>query len=299
MHSRRASSVAGAAIACSGAGRPEGATDEPSIDDLPSELTVTSSVSESTFIGVDLAWAINKNPTAVAVLAGDETGAELVGISGPLISHTAVVEYVAARASGTAVVAIDASLVVTNATGQRPCEKLIGHRFGGFGASCHSTNLGKRYARTGMDLVAELQHHGFAHDLDLASAQRRSGRWLFEVYPHPAMVQLWGLEWILSYKKGRVAEKRTGLRVLQEHLWRLTRPEFGLRQNSMLTEVLSRDLLALRGQALKNYEDSLDALFCAYLAWHCWRFGGERNEMIGTLEDGYIVVPRRSATASA
>ncbi len=43
---------------------------------------------------------------------------------------------------------------------------------------------------------------------------------------------------------------------------------------------------------MKRYEDTLDAIFCAYLAWHCWRWGAERNEMFGTMEQGYIVVPK-------
>ena len=51
----------------------------------------------------------------------------------------------------------------------------------------------------------------------------------------------------------------------------------------------------LRGRSLKSYEDALDAVFCAYLAFHYWRWGAERNEMIGDLESGYIVVPTRPA----
>jgi predicted RNase H-like nuclease len=35
----------------------------------------------------------------------------------------------------------------------------------------------------------------------------------------------------------------------------------------------------------------------AYLAWHCWRWGEERNEMFGTLADGYIVVPKAAGVA--
>jgi len=35
----------------------------------------------------------------------------------------------------------------------------------------------------------------------------------------------------------------------------------------------------------------LDAYFCAYLALFYWRWGGERNEMIGDLQSGYIINP--------
>jgi hypothetical protein len=30
----------------------------------------------------------------------------------------------------------------------------------------------------------------------------------------------------------------------------------------------------------------------AYLAWHCRCWGGARNEIFGTMPDGYIVVPK-------
>ena len=61
--------------------------------------------------------------------------------------------------------------------------------------------------------------------------------------------------------------------------------------NTALDEFLSRDLNALSGAALKHYEDSLDAIFCAHLAFHLWRWGWERSELLGDLAAGYIVVP--------
>jgi predicted RNase H-like nuclease len=51
----------------------------------------------------------------------------------------------------------------------------------------------------------------------------------------------------------------------------------------------------VRGAALKEYEDKLDAVFCAYLAAHFWTWSYERNEMIGTREMGYIINPRLDA----
>jgi predicted RNase H-like nuclease len=61
--------------------------------------------------------------------------------------------------------------------------------------------------------------------------------------------------------------------------------------STRLDEVLERDPEALLGKALKRYGDTLDAIFCAYLAWYCWRWGEEHNEMFGTLEHGMTVRP--------
>jgi hypothetical protein len=51
----------------------------------------------------------------------------------------------------------------------------------------------------------------------------------------------------------------------------------------MLRALLERNLDELRGEKLKRHADTLDAMLWAYLAWHCWRWGEERNELFGTL----------------
>jgi len=129
-------------------------------------------------------------------------------------------------------------------------------------------------------------------DVTSMTVKERPGKWAFQVYPHPAMIRLFGLDRIIRYKKGRVAEKRVGLMVLRQHLRKLANGSRGLVASPKLIEVLERDMTILRGKALKRHEDTLDAIFCAYLAWHCWRWGAERNEMFGTFADGYIVVPK-------
>ena len=42
---------------------------------------------------------------------------------------------------------------------------------------------------------------------------------------------------------------------------------------------------------MKDIEDRMDAVICAYVAAPWWFWGTERNQVCGTLEDGYIVVP--------
>ncbi len=81
-------------------------------------------------------------------------------------------------------------------------------------------------------------------------------------------------------------------RLLREHLRTLAKGSRGLIGSPTLTELLDRDPAGLAGKALKRYEDTLDAIFCAYLAWHCWRWSEQRNEMFGTMAEGYIVVPK-------
>ena len=241
------------------------------------------------FLGLDLAWKVDGNHSAIAVLTGDEHAVQLKTISDGLRSLIDVENFIEEHSGATTVLAVDASLVVKNAAGQRRCETLIGKNFGRYHASCHTTNLTRPYAQTGERLIAALKPHGFVHDFHLDSTQHRSGRWLFETYPHPSMVRLFDLNRIIAYKKGAVDEKRGGLRILQSHLARLK----GLRKATNLGELLHLDVATLRGQTLKQYEDKLDALFCAYMAWYCWKWGPKKNEIYGSMDDGYIVVAMR------
>jgi len=103
---------------------------------------------------------------------------------------------------------------------------------------------------------------------------------------------LFGLARIISYKKGSAAQRRTGLTTVVSHLRKLADSGHGLAMSPFFAELLDQDVEACRGRHLKHYEDLLDAVFCAYLAWHCWRWGAERNDLFGTLAEGYIVVPK-------
>lgn len=51
-------------------------------------------------------------------------------------------------------------------------------------------------------------------------ARRRPGRWLLEVYPHPAHVVLFDREAIIKYMRVPVGERRTGLQELASEMGR-------------------------------------------------------------------------------
>ena len=146
-------------------------------------------------------------------MEGNSRGVRLVELSENLFTRSAVAEFILDRAGENSVAAIDASLIVKNDTGQRPCETLIGREFGRFGASCHSTNRNRPYWDGGVRLVSQLTQAGFSHGLPLERTRVRRGRWLIEVYPHPAMIRLFRLDRIVRYKKGPVRERRNRVAV--------------------------------------------------------------------------------------
>lgn len=246
----------------------------------------------TTFIGVDLAWRSDKNPSGIVVAQGGRSGAALVDCSSGIVSLQSVADYIAAHTTSNTVVAVDAPLIINNETGQRLCEKHIGQKFGKYHAAAHSSNLERYPTPGGVRLAQMLEEKGFSHNPNPTTDKLRAGQWFFEVYPHPAHVVLFGLTRIIKYKKGRVAERRRGLQKFRQHLEKLAAANPPFLRNEMSRELLQKSVEELKGKSLKQYEDLLDAFFCAYLALFYWRWGAQKNEMIGDLESGYIINPK-------
>jgi predicted RNase H-like nuclease len=142
-----------------------------------------------------------------------------------------------------------------------------------------------------------LEAMGFHHCNPPDREWNESGDWFFEVYPHPAQVVLFGRDRIIAYKKGAIAAKRHGLQELRQLIRnRMLGPDRPITSSDALEELLTRDLEGLRGRSLKHYEDALDAVFCAYLAFHLWRWRWGQSELIGDHGTGYIVVPTVTLT---
>jgi predicted RNase H-like nuclease len=248
------------------------------------------------FLGVDLAWKSDRNHSGCVVLEGDQTGVELHGVSTGLTSLADVEGFINRSAHADTIAVIDAPLVIRNTTGQRPCETEIGRRFGAAHASAHTSNL-RLYPNAGsVRLASQLERQGFQHCPE-AHVRHLGGRWFFEVYPHPAHVVLFQRSQIIKYKKGTVGFRKAGLKEFRESLQRfLVRLDPPLMETVNLRSLLERPLVDMSGPSLKHYEDTLDALLCAYLAAYFWAWSYERNEMIGDLESGYIINPRRPLT---
>ncbi len=88
---------------------------------------------------------------------------------------------------------------------------------------------------------------------------------------------------MLTYKKGSVVQRHDGLESLRRQLRGLQHADPPVDHSHVLTEVLSRDLGDLRGRQSKNYEDQLDAVFCAYLAYTSGIGGMRRQKSLGIL----------------
>jgi predicted RNase H-like nuclease len=240
------------------------------------------------FIGIDLAWS-ERNPTAALALDGTGTGGKVLGWDDALGDDEWIEAFVTHwSGGGPALVAVDAPLAVPNETGARPVDLAISRTFRRFQAGAYPVNRRRPGGGLrGEGLAKLLGKRGFR--LDPRVSTRGEGRRSMEVYPHPAMVSLFGLDRTLKYKarSGRSYRERwgsfvryqAGLRALQEP--RVDWPP----------ELVGRDVVGMRGRALKAFEDLLDAAMCAYIAYYCWYWGPTGYRIFGDPGGAHVVVP--------
>lgn len=247
----------------------------------------------ASYIGIDLAWA-PQNPTGLAALASRGDGLEVRAVE-LRTTDEEIVDFVREHARATTVVMVDAPLVIRTRRRMRACDRLTHSLFGRQHAGAYPANRANMGRYTGgvprgEALGEKLAELGFPWPPGaLPAPPLGAGRWLFECYPHPAQVVLFGLPTVLKYKKKR-----------QE--WPVARAEF--KRYLKLTRALRRpairferrllrelDVDGVVGRAYKAREDRLDAIFCAYLAA---LVPEGRLELLGRPEAGSIAVPSRA-----
>ena len=238
------------------------------------------------FIGLDLAWS-ERNPSGGAAI--DETG-RVLEARADLGGDEEILAFVRAHLAETSVLGLDMPTIVPNPVGMRRCERELARDFRAYHAAPHPSNRARfpdgGRARALLDALAP---EGVVERLDLSP--RTQGRYAFEVFPHPAHVRLFARDSIFRYKKkpGRTwpevwrgwAEYRAALAGLGD-----AEPPLHVPESVPLG-------VALKGRAYKVWDDSLDALTCAYVAAFVWRYGpsGPEVRTFGNLTDGYIVIP--------
>lgn len=272
-------------------------------------------------LGLDLAWGARATTGACALgVAGDGlSAARLLDLREALTDDADIVAWIAAlvEAEGCegCLLAVDAPLHVPNETGDRPCDSETRRRFARHHAGPHPANRGLLGADPrGERLVRALAPFGFT--LDARVGKRQSGvRQMFEAFPHPAHIVLFGRNRILPYKakpKRSLADRHAAFAEYGAAIRRICMGERvwlgeGIAQDVELGEGAPRVALPDRwplvqgegdgpefpgGGALKRYEDGLDAFTCAYISYWCWWFGPEGTEIFGDPCGGHIVTPR-------
>ncbi|WP_409421621.1 DUF429 domain-containing protein [Pseudaeromonas sp. ZJS20] len=229
-------------------------------------------------LGIDLAWK-GHNSTGIAVGEVQNNQLQVVELASTTLSLEQLLSQV--KRWQPVGIAIDAPLIIPNQTGQRDCERLVGRRYGHKGASCHTSNLDLYPDAISVQLSRKLATDGYAH--------QQGGRWQIECYPHPALIEVFGLAYRLAYKKGLAENKRAGQIQLARHLLSLeSHPHLPMRIPPAYADYVRPEVIqTLKGTALKQNEDRLDTLVCLYIAF---RHHQGLSLSFGTEEQGYIVI---------
>ena len=249
------------------------------------------------FVGLDLAWSA-ANRTGGAVIQ-DGT---LRAWSGVLTDDASIEAFIATHVPEDAplVIAIDAPLRVPNEHGRRRADHEVSVAWGRFQAGAYPANrtlLAYGGVIRGETLAARLvQRFGCVESAPIP--QRGAGRYLCEVFPHPAQVALFDLPRTLKYKRkpGRTpASVAAEFARYQQALAALATADPPLTGQGSLVTI---DAGALRGRALQELEETLDAVTCAYVAWYAWHHGPARQRVYGSVAEGHILVPWPEAMAA-
>jgi predicted RNase H-like nuclease len=135
------------------------------------------------FLGIDLAWGEGtdtKPANGSGVVALEANGR--ISDAGWTIGLAETLEWIARASGDDTSLFVDAPLVVSNATGQRPAEREVGERYGRWWVSANSTNLASpRLA--GVHLREHLELLGWRYD-DGRDGPPTSGLTMSECYPY-------------------------------------------------------------------------------------------------------------------
>jgi predicted RNase H-like nuclease len=164
------------------------------------------------YLGLDLAWS---GTAGSGVSATDAEGRVL---DDAVLAAAALAAWVRELRGARSVLAIDAPLLYRATTpALRPAERELHVRYGRFHAGPFpggpgSTALRGRTASPAMELLDAVGCYA-TDPFDRASPHRA-----IEVFPAPTWITLGRLEGRIRYKRGRLEERRTGLRQARDVL---------------------------------------------------------------------------------
>ena len=243
------------------------------------------------FIGVDFGWV--SGASGLCCLEWQNNKLQILEITTELEIATIfswIDTWIEEKEPG--LIAVDAPTIIPNLTGTRVPDKLTHKYFGKYHAGCYPANLNRPFAQRTVDFGNILSSKGFVHAPTITP--QKLGRYQIEVFPHPAIVNLFNLDRILKYKKGKLAEKKAELQKLFSYITNMLpklKPELNL-ESPVTIPIIPHKVTT---KELKVVEDKLDSLICAYVAAHWWYWGNieQKNMVLGDETTGYIVVPNR------
>jgi predicted RNase H-like nuclease len=234
-------------------------------------------------LGIDAAWTEHE-PSGIALIADNGSGWRLIDVAasyeafmrpvpdaGPILRHRGSVPDAAAiieAANATAgtpvdIVAVDMPLAMTPIVGRRVSDNLISAAYGSRHASTHTPSV-TRPGKLSDDLRTEFEDAGYR-----LAVSNPVGRALLEIYPHPALIELAAAERRLPYKASKISKywPKAPPGARKANLLEAWRQIMSLLETQIIGVVAALPLppVTARGYEMKAFEDSLDAVVCAWV----------------------------------
>ena len=241
------------------------------------------------FIGVDFGWT--SGASGLCCLIWEKNKLKILDIT-TVLEIDAILNRIDCWTStnAPALIAVDAPTIINNQTGMRLPDKLTHKHFGRYHAGCYPANLNLAFSDRTVGFGNSLIKRNFNHAPTITAKQL--GRYQIEVFPHPATINLFKLDKILKYKKGRLAERQLELNKLRNYIIEILpilEPALSVDSLNKIPPIAAK----LPGKELKAIEDRLDSLLCAYVAAHWWYWGEAKNMVLGDIDHGYIIIPQK------
>lgn len=223
-------------------------------------------------LGIDAAWSAHHD-SGVALTTETASGWRLIAVApsyaafldqppgaGPALAGQILDRAEELAGAPVSLVTVDMPLSRQPITARRVADNRLSQIYGGRGAGTHSPTP-QQPGQVSTDL-----RDGFvARGYHLKTAEQNGA--LAEVYPHPALIEYLGADYRLPYKQGNLqkywpalsaAERHAQLRNVWAQIVTALQPHV-----SGIADLLPVPDPAVRGKALKAYEDMLDAAICA------------------------------------
>jgi predicted RNase H-like nuclease len=205
-----------------------------------------------------------------------------------LRSHEDVLSWLARnRGRANAIVTVNAPVIVENGSGQRPCDQQIADHFSRYQIDDYQVNIvSAGHPRT---MARAMMRMGF--DADPESEGDR----VVETYTLPAQILLFDLERPIRMKHGAIGTRKDAVSRFRDLVVsHLLDAVPSLAENDTLGELLDVDLGTLNGTRLGELEESLEAMFCAYIGAYLDIRGPDDCAFLGDLQHGYVLLPTSS-----
>jgi predicted RNase H-like nuclease len=236
-------------------------------------------------LGIDAAWTLTE-PSGVALVVESRGAWRLIAAepsykrfqiraetgsptqARPRGSRPDAAELLASAAklcgSSVELVAIDMPLAYTPIIGRRAADDAVSHFYGARKCATHTPSA----SRPGP--ISDALREGFEKAGYPLLTKSIASMGIIEVYPHPALVELANASGRLPYKTSRISAYWPSAtpRQRRSRLFRQWRKIVALLENEIADVKigLPRLRLDVSGVEVKAYEDTLDAIICAWVA---------------------------------